>query len=85
MRNVLASGASSMPSRRTSASGPSRPARAQRLIEATQSSAVTGVPSCHKAVAQRDRPGQLVGAKSRSCSTICGLTASFASSANSVS
>ena len=45
--NVLASSAVIAVDEATSSSGPSKSFAAQRLIEATMSSAVTGVSSCH--------------------------------------
>ena len=57
----------------------------QRLSEATQSSDVTGVPSCHsrpsRSLKVQVRPSSLVV----QLSTICGLTCNFSSMANSVS
>ena len=57
----------------------------QRFSEATQSSAFTGLPSCHSSPSRRVKlqtsPSSLVF----QVSTICGLTSKFASIANSVS
>ena len=57
----------------------------QRLSEAMQSSAVTGVPSCHcrpsRSVKVQTSPSSLVF----QVSTICGFTWNLASTANSVS
>ncbi len=57
----------------------------QRLSEATQSSAVTGLPSCHSSPSRRvkvqTRPSSLVF----QVSTICGFTSNFSSTANSTS
>ena len=62
------------------------PSRApQRRIEATQSAAVTGAPSCH-ASPSRSRNVQVIPSSDTSqVSTICGCTLNPASTANSVS
>ncbi len=57
----------------------------QRLIEAMQSSAVTGLPSCHSRPSRRVKVQVSLSGETSHLSTICGLTWSFSSSANSVS
>ena len=57
----------------------------QRLSEATQSSAVTGLPSCHASPSRRVKVHSILSAETVYLSTICGLTALFSSIANSVS
>src|SRR5262245_55194642 len=58
---------------------------AQRLIEATQSSAVTGAPSCHKRPSRRVKVCVSWSPDTSYCPTICGLTSPFSSVANKVS
>ena len=57
----------------------------QRLSEATQSSAVTGLPSCHSRPSRRVKVHSILSDDTSYLSTICGWTALFASVANSVS
>ena len=57
----------------------------QRLIEATQSSAVTGLPSCHSRPSRSVKVQVSLSGETSHLSTICGLTSSFSSRANSVS
>ena len=57
----------------------------QRLIEAMQSSEVTGVPSCHSRPSRRVKVQVSLSAETSYLSTICGLTTLFSSDANSVS
>ena len=57
----------------------------QRLIEAMQSSEVTGLPSCHSRPSRRVKVHTVLSAETSYLSTICGLTALFSSDANSVS
>jgi hypothetical protein len=58
---------------------------AQRLIEATQSSAVTGLPSCHSSPSRRVKVHSFLSADTSCLSTICGFTTLFSSLENSVS
>ena len=57
----------------------------QRLIEAMQSSEVTGLPSCHSSPSRRVKVHIVLSGDTSYLSTICGLTALFSSDANSVS
>eukprot|EP01085_Mycamoeba_gemmipara_P002219 Mycagemm_TRINITY_DN10042_c0_g1::TRINITY_DN10042_c0_g1_i1::g.2219::m.2219 type:complete len:108 gc:universal TRINITY_DN10042_c0_g1_i1:480-803(+) len=57
----------------------------QRLIEAMQSSAVTGLPSCHSRPSRKVKVHTVLSGETSYFSTICGLTALFSSTANSVS
>ena len=57
----------------------------QRLIDATQSSAVTGVPSCHSSPSRSVIVQVSLSADSSYLSIICGLIWPLASVANSVS
>jgi len=57
----------------------------QRLKEATQSSAVTGLPSCHSSPSRKVKVHSVLSADTSCLSTICGLTALFSSVANNVS
>ena len=57
----------------------------QRLSEATQSSAVTGLPSCHSRPSRKVKVQVSLSADTSCLSTICGWTALFSSVANSVS
>ena len=57
----------------------------QRLSEATQSSAVTGLPSCHSSPSRRVKVHSVLSGETSYLSTICGLNALFSSIANSVS
>ena len=57
----------------------------QRLIEATQSSAVTGLPSCHSSPSRKVKVQVSLSGETSHLSTICGLTSSLSSRANSVS
>ena len=57
----------------------------QRLIEATQSSAVTGLPSCHSRPSRSVKVQVSLSGETSHLSTICGLICCCASSANSVS
>ena len=62
------------------------PSRAdQRLSEATQSSAVTGAPSCHSRPSRSVKVQVSLSSLTVQVSTICGLTCRLRSSANSVS
>ena len=58
---------------------------AQRLIEATQSSAVTGAPSCQRRPSRRVSVYVSLSALTSYLSTICGRISPLASVANSVS
>ena len=57
----------------------------QRLIEAMQSSEVTGLPSCHSRPSRRVKVHTVLSGDTSYLSTICGFTALFSSDANSVS
>ena len=57
----------------------------QRLSEATQSSAVTGLPSCHSSPSRRVKVHSVLSGETSYLPTICGLKALFSSIANSVS
>ena len=57
----------------------------QRLIEAMQSSDVTGVPSCHSSPSRKVKVQTVLSADTSYLSTICGFTSLFSSDANSVS
>ena len=57
----------------------------QRLIEATQSSAVTGLPSCHSSPSRKVKVQVSLSGETSHLSTICGLTSNLSSRANSVS
>ncbi len=57
----------------------------QRLIEATQSSPVTGWPSCHSSPSRRVKVQVSLSGETVHLSTICGFTSSFSSTAKSVS
>ena len=57
----------------------------QRLIEAMQSSGVTGVPSCQARPSRSVKVHSVLSAETSYLSTICGLTSLFSSVANSVS
>ena len=62
------------------------PSRApQRLRDATQSSAVTGWPSCHSRPSRKLKVHVSLSALTLHLSTISGCTWSFSSRANSVS
>ncbi len=58
---------------------------AQRLIEAMQSSEVTGLPSCHSRPSRSVKVQVSLSAETSYLSTICGLTSNFSSIAKSVS
>jgi hypothetical protein len=58
---------------------------AQRLMEATQSSAVTGWPSCHSKASRSVNVWVSWSAETSYLSTICGLISPFSSVVNSVS
>ena len=58
---------------------------AQRLSEATQSSAVTGAPSCHFRPSRRVNEYFIASLLTVYLSTICGWSFRLPSSANSVS
>ena len=58
---------------------------AQRLIEATQSSAVTGLPSCHSRPSRSVKVQVSLSADTSYLSTIWGFTSNFSSIAKSVS
>ena len=64
---------------------PSESLAAQRLIEATQSSAVTGLPSCHSRPSRRVKVQVSLSAETSYLSTICGCGLRSASTENSVS
>ena len=58
---------------------------AHRLIEATQSSAVTGGPSCQKSPSRSVNVCVSLSSETSYLPTICGLISPFSSVANSVS
>src|SRR5260370_28495522 len=58
---------------------------AQRLIEAMQSSEVTGLPSCHSTPSRQVKVQLSLSAESSYLSTIWGFTSNFSSIAQSVS
>ena len=58
---------------------------AQRLIEATQSSPVTGLPLCHSRPSRRVKVQVSLSADTSYLSTIWGFTSNFSSIAKSVS
>ena len=58
---------------------------AQRLSETTQSSAVTGWPSCHSNPSRRVKVHSVLSAETSYLSTICGFTSFFSSVENNVS
>ena len=84
MTNVLAS-TTSMPATNVISFWPVASLAAQRLMEATQSSAVTGWPSCQSRPSRSVKVWVSWSADTSYLSTICGLISPFSSVANSVS
>ncbi len=84
MTNVLGS-LTSMPSTKVISFWPVESLAAQRLMEATQSSAVTGWPSCHSSPSRSVKVWVSLSSDTSYLPTICGLISPFSSVANSVS